>query len=109
VSTQGGTRFVGVHLEWGFVVRPWARDHHMVDRRWQIREESFERRGIGRVEGRSAPSADLERGLLEALGIAGRKNDLGALGPGTSSRLQTDPGAPADHDDDLTSQFWRTG
>ena len=81
----------------------------MVDRRWQILEESLQRGGIVGVERGGALSAELERSLLQALGIAGREDDVGALGPRTSRGLQADPGASADHDDDLPDQFWRAG
>ena len=47
-------------------------DHDVVDRRPQLLEEALEASRVGGVEGRRAQCAELMRGVLEALGVAGR-------------------------------------
>ena len=49
-----------------------------------------QRVGIGGVEGRRAARADLVRGALEALGVARREHDLGALGASEPRGLEPD-------------------
>jgi hypothetical protein len=44
-------------------------------------------------------------GPLEAVGVAGGQNDLGAFGAGPAGRLEPDACAAADHDDGLPGQF----
>ena len=106
VLAERSARFFGVHFERGLVARAAARDQHVVDRCWQLLEESLQRSRIAGVEGGGALGAELEPSLLQALAVARREDDLGALGPGASGGLQTDPGAPADHDDGLPEQSW---
>ncbi len=86
-----------------------ARDHHMVNWRWQVLEESLQRDRVVGVEGGSAPGAELGPRLLQALGITGRENNVSALGSRAPGGLQADPGASADHDDGLPEQFWLAG
>jgi hypothetical protein len=52
-----------------------------------------------------APRVELERCLLEALGIAPGEDDAGALGAGSPGGFQPDAGAAADDDDGLAEQF----
>jgi hypothetical protein len=97
---------IGVPLEQGRPVT-WAGagEHHVVDRVWQVLEESLQRGRIGGVEGGRAPGVDVARCPLEALGIAAREDDLSALATGASSGLEPDSCAPADHDDGLPEEF----
>ena len=60
---------------------------------------------VGGVEGRGALRVDVARCLLEALGIAAREDDVGALAAGAAGGLQADAGAAADQDDGLAEQF----
>lgn len=93
-----------VHVCEGRVVRAAGRDHDMVDRR-QTLEELRERGGIGGVEGRGAPGAELARGALEAVGVTTGEDDVGALGACAPGRFEADAGAAADDDDGLAEQL----
>jgi hypothetical protein len=77
----------------------------MVDRVGQVLEESLQRGRIGGVEGGGAPSADVKRCLLEALGIRAGEHDLGTLRAGSLGCCEPDAGAAADQDDRLPEQF----
>ena len=81
----------------------------MVDRRGDVVEEALETLEIGGVERRGARRPDVARGGLEALGVAPREDDLGALGAGAPGRLEADPGAPPDDDDALAGQLRLAG
>jgi hypothetical protein len=108
VLAQRSARFFGVHFKRRLVARPAARDQHVVDRHWQLLEESLQRSRIARAKSGGAPGAKLEPSLLQALAVARREDDLSALGPSVSGGLQTNPGAPADHDDCLPEKSWLT-
>jgi hypothetical protein len=56
------------------------------------------------VEDRGAPCAEFGRGPLEAAGVAGGQDDVGALGAGQAGRLEPDADAAADHEDGLPEQ-----
>ena len=77
----------------------------MVDRLRQVLEESLQRGRVGGVEGGGARARRVERGLLEALGIAAGEDDVGALGARAPGGLEPDPGAAADDDDGLPEQL----
>ena len=94
-----------VELRQRRVVRAGAGDQHVVDRRGQPVEERPEPFEVGGIEGRDARRADLGRGALEALAIAAREDDLGALGACPSGGFESDARAPADHDDGLPGEF----
>jgi len=94
-----------VHLKQRPVARPAGRDHHVVDRCWEVLEESTQGSCVVGVEGCGALRADFERRLLEPVGISACKHDVSALGTGASSRLEPDASAAADHDDGLSGQF----
>ncbi len=94
-----------VHVCEGRVVRAAGRDHDMVDRLRQTLEELRERGGIGGVEGRGAPGAELARGALEAVGVTTGEDDVGALGACAPGRFEADAGAAADDDDGLAEQL----
>jgi hypothetical protein len=49
----------------------------------------------------TAAGAELARGALEALGVAGGEDDVGALGACAPGRFGSDAGAAADDDDGL--------
>jgi hypothetical protein len=83
------------------VVRAAGSDQDVVDRRRQLVEEALKPVEVGGVEGRTAERAELACGVLEALGVAARENDIGALGPCSPGRLEPDARAAADHDDGL--------
>src|SRR5213592_81708 len=87
------------------VVGTAAGEHHVVDGRRQVLEEPLQAIDVGRVEGGGALRAELAGGVLEALGVAGREDDLGALGPRQAGRLEADAGAAADDDDGLPEQL----
>jgi hypothetical protein len=53
-------------------VRATTRGQQVVDPLGKAVEEAFEAVGIGRVERRDAPRADLASGVLQARGIAGK-------------------------------------
>src|SRR5262249_52520875 len=57
------------------------------------------------VEGRGASRTDLQRRLLEPVGIAAGEDDIGTLSPSASSCLEPDARAAADHDDGLSGQL----
>src|SRR5262249_10966409 len=80
-------------------------DHHVVDRSWEILEERLQGGRIVGVEGRDALRVELERCLLEALGIAPGEDDAGALGAGSPGALRPDAAAAADDNDGLAEQF----
>ena len=69
----------------------------------QVTEELLQGSRVVRVEGGGALSAHLQRRLLEAIRIAPGEDDVGALCPGASSRLQPDPRAAADDHDGLSA------
>ena len=96
---------IGVHLEYGRVIRAGAGDHHVVDRVGQVLEEPLQRRGIVGVEGGDAPGVDVESCLLQPLRISAGEDDLGALGAGAAGGLEPDAGAAADQDNGLAGQF----
>ena len=94
-----------VHLEQGSVSRAAGSDHDVVDRWWQVLEELPQGSRIVGVEGCGALRANCQRGLLEPVGISAGQDDVGTLGTGESSRLESDPSAAADHDDGLSGQL----
>src|SRR5262245_21489226 len=77
----------------------------MVDRTWEIAEERLQGGRIVGVEGRGALRVELERCLLEALGIAPREDHAGALGAGSPGGLQPDAAAAADDNEGLAEQL----
>jgi hypothetical protein len=77
----------------------------VVDWRGQLVEELLEPVEVGGVEGCRAEGAQLLRGAIEALGIAGSEDDLGAFGAGSAGGLEADAGAAADDDDGLSEQL----
>ena len=98
-------RTLAVEVGQGRIVRTGAGDHHVVDLLRQALEELVEGGRVGRVEGRGAQRAEFGRGALQALGIAARQDDVGALGACPPGGLEPDAGAAADHDDGLPGQF----
>jgi hypothetical protein len=76
----------------------------VVDRARQILKKPLQGNRIG---GRRAHSADVERGLVEAVGISTGEDDIGALGACLPGRFEPDAGAAADHDDGLAEQRGR--
>ena len=72
-----------VHIGEACIVRPARRDHHVVDRLAQVGEEPIERSGVAGVEGRAVACAELARGALQALGVAGGEDEVRALGTQT--------------------------
>ncbi len=89
---EAAPRLLRRHLERRPVVGSAGGDHHVVDRRWEILEERLQGAGIVGVEGRGALGADVERGLLEALGItAGEDHHTYGL----SSRARTSEERPS--------------
>jgi hypothetical protein len=98
-------RLVEVHLGQRRVVRPTSRDHHVVDGPLEVCEEHLQGSRIVGVERRGAHCAELGCHRLQAVGIAAGQDHLGALGPCTPCRLQSDAGAAADHDDGLAAQL----
>lgn len=105
VLGEAAARLLGIHFEQGPVVRAAGRDHHMVDRCWQVLEEPLERSRVVGVEGRGALRAELLRCLLEALGIAAGEDYIGTLSPGASSCLEPYACAAADDDDSLSDEL----
>jgi hypothetical protein len=77
----------------------------MIDRCWQILKEPLQGSRVIGVKGRGALHAEFQRRLLEPVGIAAGKDDIGTLSPGTSSCLEPDACTAADHDDGLPDQF----
>src|SRR6266568_939657 len=77
----------------------------MVDRCWQVLEESLQGSGVAGVEGRGALRADFQCRLLEPAGMAAGEDDIGTLSPGPPGCLEPDACAAADHDDGLPGQF----
>ena len=73
----------------------------MIDRGRKVLKEPVDRRGIRRIEGRSASGAKLASGTLQPLDIPARENDVGALHARATGRLEADAGAPTDDDDGL--------
>jgi hypothetical protein len=53
---------------------------------------------VGGVEGRSALRFDLQRRLLEPVGIAAGEDSIGALSPGAPGCLEPDARAEADRE-----------
>src|SRR5262245_14506523 len=98
-------RTLAVEVGQGRVVRAGAGDHYVVDLLRQALEEPVEGGRVGRVEGRGAQCAEFGRGALQALGIAARQDDVGALGACSPGGLEPDAGTAADHDDGLPVQF----
>jgi hypothetical protein len=94
-----------VHFKQRPVVGTAGRDHHVVDRCWQVLEEPPQGSRIVGVECRGALRAKFERGLLERAGIPAGENDVSALSTGQSSGLKPDARAAADHDDRLSGQL----
>src|SRR5262249_46189406 len=92
-------------LERGRIVRSAGGDHHVVDRCSETVKERLQGGWIVGIEGCGALRVDLERRLLEALGIAPGENHAGALGAGSPCCFEPDARAPADDDDGLTEQF----
>jgi hypothetical protein len=94
-----------VHLEQRPVRRAAGGDHHVIDRCRQVPEEILQSSRVVDVEGRAAVRAHVLRRLREPVGIAAGEDHVGTLRPGTSSRLEPDACAAADHDDGLAAQF----
>jgi len=94
VLVDCATRLREVHVGQARVVRAAGCEHYVVDRFRQILEETLEVSRIGRVEGRAAQRAELERGVLEALGIAGREDDVGSLSARSSDGFEPEPALP---------------
>ena len=103
-SLNGQARLLEVHLGERRVVGTAGADQHVVDGRRQVGEEALERSRVAGVEGRAVNSAELLRGAIEALGIAGGDDDVGALGACRAGGREADAGAAADHDDGLAEQ-----
>jgi len=80
-------------------------DHHVVDRVWEVLEKRLRGGWIVGIEGGGVLRVELERCLLEALGIAPGKDNAGALGVGSPGGFQPDPGAATNDDDGLAEQF----
>jgi hypothetical protein len=81
----------------------------VVDRVAQAVEELLQRCRVVGVEGGGAPRVDVERRLLEPLGIPAGEDNVGALTAGASGGLEPDSGAAADEDDGLAQQFRLAG
>src|SRR5690349_6900842 len=71
----------------------------------QVTEESVKRSGTSGVKRPGAERVELARGALKALGIPAGQNQLCARSPGSPGRFESDSGATADHDDDLSEKF----
>jgi hypothetical protein len=93
---------VCVHLEQGPVLRAAGRHQDVVDRCWQVLKEPLRGSRVGGVEGCGALRADLQRRLLEPVGIAAGEDYIGALSPGAPGCLEPDARAAADQDDSLS-------
>ena len=73
----------------------------MVDRVGQALEELLQRCRVVGVEGGRAPRVDVERRLLEPLGIPAGEDDVGALAAGAAGGFEPDAGTAADEHDGL--------
>jgi hypothetical protein len=105
VVAEHVTQLICGHLEQGRVGSAGAGDQVVVDRGRQPVEEPLQRRRVGGIERRGAARVDVARRLLEALGIAAGKDDVGALAAGASGGLEPDAGAAADEGDGLAEQL----
>jgi hypothetical protein len=64
-------------------------DQQVVDRRGQRVEEPPEAVEVGGVEGGDA-GLEFEADAVQAIGVAGREDEVGALGAGEPGRLEPD-------------------
>src|SRR5258708_3649144 len=86
-----------LHLEQRPVARAAGRDHHVVDRCWQVLEESFPGSRVLGVEGHTTLPAQFQRRFPDPVGMAAGEDDIGTLNPGASSGPETDACAAAHH------------
>jgi hypothetical protein len=87
----------------GRVVGAGAGDQQVVYRGSQGVEEPLEPVEVGGVEGGDA-GPELQADTVQAVGVAGGEDHLGALGAGEPGRLQPDARAAPDHENGLTEQ-----
>src|SRR3954447_6277103 len=91
-----------IHVELGerCVVRPWPRDHDVIDRPGKLVEEPAEAVKVGGID-RGDARFQFEADRLEAVRVPRGDDQLGTVFTREARRLEADAGTPTDHQDRL--------